>query len=611
MDRHRRFPGHRVGTLALLAAAALLALGPAAARAQDEVVVANSGSAPPSIVTFSILADGNVAPLRVLTDATGQLNSPTGVAVDLANDEMFVVTAGDPWSVRVYRRSASGSHAPLRVITGPSTGLNDPFDVAYDPVHQEIFVANLLGDSSGPPFFAEGSVTVYNRTDTGDVAPKRKIAGAFTNMKGPWSLALDLVNDELVIANNDAGLVTVHARTANGNAVAKRNIGGGNTQIDDPQGVAVDTVHGVIAVANKEGSGSYVTLFDRSTALNPFSNPPPLQVIADGFTNVIGVAFDPLNGDLYVTDSDFFAPAPVPATANRVRVYQRGAGASYALARTIAGAATLLRTPMHLTVTRTALPGTTLVAAVLPLSRSVRVGVTATAFVTIINSGAATAFGVGIAPAQGIPATFTYQQTDCATNALTSTPGTPADIAPGGTACYAIFITPTAAFGPIDLGFNFAGANTAPVARLVGVNTLLISGSATDVPDVIALVATPSNDGIVRIPTGGSAAFSVATSNVGAGDTITVGVDTGGVSLPLTVLVCRTDLAVDPTGGCVGPVGPTISLSIGPGATHTFAIFVTATGSIAFDPALHRMFVRFTGSDGVVRGMTGVAVMTQ
>jgi hypothetical protein len=54
----------------------------------------------------------------------------------------------------------------------------------------------------------------------------------------------------------------------------------------------------------------------------------------------------------------------------------------------------------------------TLMAAVLPSSRSVQVGTPATAFATIINAGQETAIGCGISPLTSIPTTFTYQTTN-------------------------------------------------------------------------------------------------------------------------------------------------------------------------------------------------------
>ena len=53
-------------------------------------------------------------------------------------------------------------------------------------------------------------------------------------------------------------------------------------------------------------------------------------------------------------------------------------------------------------------------------------------------------------------------------------------------------------------------------------------------PDIVAMAATPSGDGIVNLSgTNGVGAFAVATVNVGAGDAFTVSADTGGASLPV------------------------------------------------------------------------------
>jgi hypothetical protein len=62
------------------------------------------------------------------------------------------------------------------------------------------------------------------------------------------------------------------------------------------------------------------------------------------------------------------------------------------------------------------------VAAVLPSSRSVTVGTPATAFATIINTGSVTASNCRLVPLTSIPATFAFQTTNPATNAVTGTP---------------------------------------------------------------------------------------------------------------------------------------------------------------------------------------------
>ena len=109
------------------------------------------------------------------------------------------------------------------------------------------------------------------------------------------------------------------------------------------------------------------------------------------------------------------------------------------------GPGRLLRLPLLLlavAVAALAVPGAAraqaLSAAILPASRSVQVGAPATAFVTILNAGPATARGVGILIDTLVPAAFNYQTTDPATNRLAGTPNTPVDIPAGAAQTYAI-----------------------------------------------------------------------------------------------------------------------------------------------------------------------------
>jgi hypothetical protein len=250
-----------------------------------------------------------------------------------------------------------------------------------------------------------------------------------------------------------------------------------------------------------------------------------------------------------------------------------------------------------------------LLAAVLPASRSVQVNATATAFATIINAGAVTATGCSIVAPTSLPVTFVYQTTDPTTNAVTGTPNTPVNIAAGASQSFVIAVTPTATITPTALSFNFLCNNASPAPINVGLNTLLFSASTSPTPDVVALGATSSNDGIVHVPgAAGIGAFAVATVNLGSGDTITAGTNTGSATLPLAITICQTD----PTSGqCLQPPATSVSTSIASNATPTFAIFAAASGAISFDPANSRLFVTFTDSTGAIRGETSVAVETQ
>jgi hypothetical protein len=249
-----------------------------------------------------------------------------------------------------------------------------------------------------------------------------------------------------------------------------------------------------------------------------------------------------------------------------------------------------------------------LVASVLPSSRSAEVGVTTGAFASVINTDTAAATNCFIEPITIVTADFLYQTTDPATNALTGTPGTPVSIEAGALQTFVFAFTPTAPFGPTDIQLRFDCDNTNPAQVVTGVNTLLLSASATPVPDIVALVATPTGDGIVNLPgTLGANTFAVATVNVGAVGDITATADTGAAILPVDLFICETNPV---TGACLSPPATSTTLTINAGATPTFTIFVNGNGSIPFDPANNRIFVRFKDAGGVTRGSTSVAVQT-
>lgn len=251
-----------------------------------------------------------------------------------------------------------------------------------------------------------------------------------------------------------------------------------------------------------------------------------------------------------------------------------------------------------------------LVAAVLPVSRSVQVGSMATAFATMINTGTSELRGCGITPITEIPGTFFYRTTNPATNEVVGLPNDPATIAPGAAQSYVIGFTPTAAFGSTDVELQFDCESALGVAAIAipGVNTILLSASDTPIPDVIALVATPTMDGIINIPGfNGSAAFAVASANVGVGGTLWASADSGAASLPIDMAICATDAA----GQCLSPPAPQVAFAAPAGSTPSFAVFLSGQGEVAFVPASNRVFVRFVDSNGTVRGATSVAVRTQ
>ncbi len=252
-----------------------------------------------------------------------------------------------------------------------------------------------------------------------------------------------------------------------------------------------------------------------------------------------------------------------------------------------------------------------IVAAVLPSSRSVQVGTFATAFATIINTGSVTATNCGISLVTAIPVTFSFQTTNPLTNQVTESPNTPVSIPPGAARTFVFDLRPILIFplAPIDVQFSFDCLNTNPAPVNTGLNTLLFSASSILVSDILALAATPTNDGIVNVSgSNGAGAFAVATVNMGASGSITASADTGNASLPLNISLCRTNPV---TGQCISAIDRSVTTTINVNATATFGIFLQGAGNVPFDPAANRIFVRFKDSGNVTRGSTSVAVRTQ
>lgn len=245
-----------------------------------------------------------------------------------------------------------------------------------------------------------------------------------------------------------------------------------------------------------------------------------------------------------------------------------------------------------------------LVAAVLPSSRSAEVGGTVTVFATVINGGAEAATGCSIGAPEELVGNFSFQTTDPVTNAPTGVANALVDLAPGAAQSFVLSLTPMAILDSLDASFSFSCTSGAMAQSISGVNTLLLSASDTPVVDIIALAATAENNGVLEI-NDSVGAFSLATVNLGAGDTVTVSADTGGVDLPVALSLCETNPA---TGACLASPSESVQVEVASGATPTFSIFSSATDIIANDPAINRVFIRFLDSNGIVRGGTSVGI---
>ncbi|MFA4956984.1 MAG: hypothetical protein WC556_08455 [Candidatus Methanoperedens sp.] len=240
-----------------------------------------------------------------------------------------------------------------------------------------------------------------------------------------------------------------------------------------------------------------------------------------------------------------------------------------------------------------------LASAITPNSRNAQLGTPVTLFMSVINGGTATATGVSIKQNSSLPATVSYQQWNG--TSLIGSADTPMNMVEGATANFVLTINATSAFEISSMTFNVSSTNgaTAPISA---VNTLTISANATPSADVI-IVSTTLN---VSTPVNNATTFALATMNVG-------GTNATGVSLELSIPSTITGLAyqVNQTNSTTGAIiGPATGLTIEIGDTPTFAVFLTPTEAITYDPSNNRIMLQLVDGSGKVIGAQSVAVST-
>ena len=246
---------------------------------------------------------------------------------------------------------------------------------------------------------------------------------------------------------------------------------------------------------------------------------------------------------------------------------------------------------------------TTLVNSVLPTSRSVAAGRTATIFNTVINAGVSPATGLTLSMNPAPAGTFVYQQTDCVTNAIIGGVNPSLDLASGGVLCYVLSFIPSTTFAATSVHIRAQASNAPSTNLLTGINTWLLRSTSVAGPDIIALTTTTD---FHQVSCSGANAFAVALSNVGAAATgdITAVANTSSATLPLSISISETD----PATGVV--IGDNILQTVGAGENRTVAVFVTFNGCIVFDPAVNRIFIEFKDASNNIVGSTSTAVST-
>jgi DNA-binding beta-propeller fold protein YncE len=266
------------------------------------------------LVVFDYDARGNIKPKRLLYVP----HQSWGIAFAPKRDVM-ALSVQTPNMFVVFKREARKFDTPVRSVRGAKTGMADPHGIYFDETHNEIVVANHGNFRPGELItsytaydaresrqertdnafneaargrFVPSSVTTFDGDASGDVAPLRTIQGPASQIDWPMGVAVDEINNELIVANNGDNSILIFPRTASGDMQPKRAIRGPLTGIKGPMGVAI--AKGEIWVAN---FGDHTALvFPRLAA----GNVAPRRILRNapagketsGFGNPYAVAYD-------------------------------------------------------------------------------------------------------------------------------------------------------------------------------------------------------------------------------------------------------------------------------------------------------------------------------
>ncbi len=264
----------------------------------------------PQIAMFARLADKGQAPARVLFGQASKLSRTMhDVRYDAVHDEV-VVPLPYAEAIATFRGGADQQEAPIRVIQGPKTGeIGSRLDV--DPVHNEIFT------------YTNTSIRVYPREANGDVAPARIIKGPATQLKNVYGIAVDPVNNVLVVGLNsgfgttetdldadgkEKGAILIFNRTDDGNAKPRAIIRGEKSgivrinqmQVLPERKLIVVTMPGIRDVMEPMGAFVGVWSIDDNGDV-----PPRWKIPANDRTKLkkpFGVVLDPKHKEVIVSD---------------------------------------------------------------------------------------------------------------------------------------------------------------------------------------------------------------------------------------------------------------------------------------------------------------------
>ena len=295
---------------------------------------------PQSLLRFADAANGNVAPISTLGGVATAFQTPIAGIYEPLEDVVYVADFYGQ-SIRVFPVGASGDVAPKRVV-GPDY-VSQVRSIAVDVTHAELLITSTC------------CYKVFDRTANGNAFYKRYVqwgglSGSVTQQNSPAALVYMAPTDEVAETDTDSASpytpkVLVFNRSDSGNTAPKRVLKGTSTQLGTYAGaLAYD------ASSRKLFIGAFNTNPDssRSGRILVFDdmddgNVAPLRSIAGSLTgleltasgNIAGLAIDPKRQRLLVSVSDYNI-----AANNKVLEFDLTASGNVLPLQTIAGTLT-------------------------------------------------------------------------------------------------------------------------------------------------------------------------------------------------------------------------------------------------------------------------------
>jgi sugar lactone lactonase YvrE len=275
---------------------------------------------------YTLCGDGTQGTLDG-TGTSARFNSPGGLALDSENNVLFVADANAVRQV-LLTRNANGVIIGSSVYTLSLTGtqgvtLTSPTGIAIDKVNKQLFVS----------YVNDNKVVRFNLTRTsGSPAPvfTGSLARVYSQFDNPRGLALDPVNGLILIADNHKIHQIVLSTDARSVIIGSINQGyvngsGTSTRFNSPGDIALDYVNGVLYVAdtnnhrirqitlirNLDGTLNSADLFSHTLAgdASGIMYGYPASGYADGivenskFLSPTSIEIDHTKGDLIISEN--------------------------------------------------------------------------------------------------------------------------------------------------------------------------------------------------------------------------------------------------------------------------------------------------------------------